>query len=182
MNCNEPSKVSSFSAEPAGIFVPKPGGAYEGGGEKVKEEKDEDNGRDEQSEEEEEEPIRTSITLPPDYSVSSETIRSQSDAVDLKLLLKVPEENPGDATAHSVHDSSDEGRSKGTVISASCVGLTGFLFLLYKFTPLRSILDPRIRNTKKNLMNEVQRSNELQSLDYNFDPTTMDVNRYNIGY
>ncbi|KMZ96048.1 hypothetical protein PVNG_05986 [Plasmodium vivax North Korean] len=35
-------------------------------------------------------------------------------------------------TPYPLPDSADEGRSNGTIISTSCVGLTGFLFLLYK--------------------------------------------------
>ncbi|VUZ95007.1 PIR protein [Plasmodium vivax] len=83
---------------------------------------------------------------------------------------------------HSLNDYSDNVKSTGTIISASSVGTIGFLFLVYKFTPLRSMLDPRIRNTKKNLINGVQGSNELKSQDYDLDSTVMDFNRYNIGY
>ncbi|SCA83665.1 VIR protein [Plasmodium vivax] len=86
------------------------------------------------------------------------------------------------SNVQSINDSSDNVKSNGTIISASSVGTIGFLFLLYKFTPLRSVLDPRIRKTKSNLKNGVQGSNELQSQEYNFDPTDMDFNRYNIGY
>ncbi|KMZ95057.1 hypothetical protein PVMG_05584 [Plasmodium vivax Mauritania I] len=56
------------------------------------------------------------------------------------------------------------------------------LILQMRFTPLRSMLDPRIRNTKKNLINRVQGSKELQSQNFDFDPTDMDFNRYSIGY
>ncbi|GAB69458.1 hypothetical protein PCYB_002070 [Plasmodium cynomolgi strain B] len=55
-------------------------------------------------------------------------------------------------------------------------------FFKYQFTPLRSMLDPVIRKTKKNLMNSVQGSNELKSQDNDFYPTDMDLNRYNIAY
>ncbi|KMZ95668.1 hypothetical protein PVMG_05812 [Plasmodium vivax Mauritania I] len=103
-------------------------------------------------------------------------------AVTLGLPDRTSEENIDGVSDNSVTDSADDGKSTGTIISASSVGTVGFLFLLYKFTPLRSMLDPRIRNTKKNLINRVQGSNELQSQNFDFDPTDMDFNRYNIGY
>ncbi|KMZ89792.1 hypothetical protein PVMG_06060 [Plasmodium vivax Mauritania I] len=98
------------------------------------------------------------------------------------LSRKLHEGDKGDANLYSHPDSTDNGRSNGTIISASGVGLTGFLFLLYKFTPIRTWIDPRIRKTKNELRNGVNQSNELQSHDYNFDHATMDINVYNIAY
>ncbi|CAG9472700.1 unnamed protein product [Plasmodium vivax] len=92
------------------------------------------------------------------------------------------EQKSQSVTEHSVTDSSNDGKSTGTIITTSSVGTVGFLFLIYKFTPLRSMLDPRIRKTRNNLMNGVQGSNELQSQDYHFYPQDAPFNRYNIGY
>ncbi|VUZ99815.1 PIR protein [Plasmodium vivax] len=69
-----------------------------------------------------------------------------------------------------------------TITSASLVGVPSIIFLLYKFSPVRTWLDPRIRKTKSDLRNSIQGSNELQSHDYNFDTTNMDFNRFNVGY
>ncbi|SCA83696.1 VIR protein [Plasmodium vivax] len=69
-----------------------------------------------------------------------------------------------------------------TITSASFVGIPSIIFLLYKFTPLRTVLDPRIRKTKHMLKDGVQGSNELQSHDYDFYPPDEDINRYNIAY
>ncbi|SCA83352.1 Plasmodium vivax Vir protein, putative, partial [Plasmodium vivax] len=69
-----------------------------------------------------------------------------------------------------------------TITSASMVGIPSIIFLLYKFTPIRTWIDPRIRKTKNVLRNGVNESNELQSNDYNFDHADMDINRYNIAY
>ncbi|SCA60327.1 Plasmodium vivax Vir protein, putative [Plasmodium vivax] len=78
--------------------------------------------------------------------------------------------------------SDGNGSSMKTITSASLVGVPSIIFLLYKFSPVRTWLDPRIRKTKSELMNSVQGSNELQSHDYNFDTTNMDFNRFNVGY
>ncbi|SCA60566.1 Plasmodium vivax Vir protein, putative [Plasmodium vivax] len=79
-------------------------------------------------------------------------------------------------------NSPENGSPIKTITSASLVGIPSIIFLLYKFSPIRTWLDPRIRKTKSELMNSVQGSNELQSHDYNFDTTNMDFNRFNVGY
>ncbi|CAI7721711.1 PIR protein [Plasmodium vivax] len=79
-------------------------------------------------------------------------------------------------------DIQGNGSSMKTITSASLVGVPSIIFLLYKFSPIRTWLDPRIRKTKSDLRNSVQGSNELQSHDYNFDTTNMDFNRFNVGY
>ncbi|CAG9480126.1 unnamed protein product [Plasmodium vivax] len=109
------------------------------------------------------------------------SFRSKDDALGQDLQPGHDQNAEGD-TDLLVLDSSDDGKSTGTIISTSSVGTVGFLFLLYKFTPLRSMLDPRIRKTRNNLMNGVQGTNELQSQDYDFYPQDAPFNRYNIGY
>ncbi|SCA60862.1 Plasmodium vivax Vir protein, putative [Plasmodium vivax] len=79
-------------------------------------------------------------------------------------------------------DSTDNKSSTGSIVSASSLGIIGISFLLYKFTPFRSWIDPRIRKTKDNLINQNQVYNELQYHEHNYDPTDMDFNRYNIAY
>ncbi|VUZ93439.1 PIR protein [Plasmodium vivax] len=80
------------------------------------------------------------------------------------------------------YNSPDNGSPTKTIASASLVGVPSIIFLLYKFSPVRTWLDPRIRKTKSDLRNSIQGSNELQSHDYNFDTTNMDFNRFNVGY
>ncbi|SCA59952.1 Plasmodium vivax Vir protein, putative [Plasmodium vivax] len=106
----------------------------------------------------------------------------QGDYARQDLSIGNPEGYTDVNNVQSLNDSPDNVKSSGTIISASSVGTIGFLFLLYKFTPLRSMIDPRIRNTKNNLINGVQGGNELQSQNIGFYPTDMDFNRYNIGY
>ncbi|SCA59817.1 Plasmodium vivax Vir protein, putative [Plasmodium vivax] len=120
--------------------------------------------------------------LPNQHSSHGDLPKLPDDAVTQDLPQGPTEDNTHGVSDNSITDSADESKSTGTIISASSVGTVGFLFLLYKFTPLRSMLDPRIRNTKKNLINGVQGSNELQSQNFDFDPTDMDFNRYSIGY
>ncbi|SCA60250.1 Plasmodium vivax Vir protein, putative [Plasmodium vivax] len=78
--------------------------------------------------------------------------------------------------------SDGNGSSMKTITSASLVGVPSIIFLLYKFSPVRTWLDPRIRKTKSDLRNSIQGSNELQSHDYNFHTTNMDFSRINVGY
>ncbi|VUZ93657.1 PIR protein [Plasmodium vivax] len=85
--------------------------------------------------------------------------------------------SPGSGTG-----SEGNGSPTKTIASASLVGVPSIIFLLYKFSPIRTWLDPRIRKTKSDLRNSIQGSNELQSHDYNFDTTNMDFNRFNVGY
>ncbi|CAI7723941.1 Plasmodium vivax Vir protein, putative [Plasmodium vivax] len=85
--------------------------------------------------------------------------------------------SPGSGTG-----SEGNGSPTKTIASASLVGVPSIIFLLYKFSPVRTWLDPRIRKTKSDLRNSIQGSNELQSHDYNFDTTNMDFNRFNVGY
>ncbi|VUZ99700.1 PIR protein [Plasmodium vivax] len=113
------------------------------------------------------------------------------------LLLSLRLEDP--SAGHVLHDtlpvpepsmistgldtgSDGNGSSMKTITSASLVGVPSIIFLLYKFSPVRTWLDPRIRKTKSDLRNSIQGSNELQSHDYNFDTTNMDFNRINVGY
>ncbi|SCA60114.1 Plasmodium vivax Vir protein, putative [Plasmodium vivax] len=112
----------------------------------------------------------------------NERDRERRGSPDNDLSRKSYEGDIGEADSHSIPDSTENGNSNGTIISASGVGLTGFLFLLYKFTPIRTWIDPRIRKTKKELRNGINESNELQSHDYNFHYADMDINRYNIAY
>ncbi|CAI7723147.1 PIR protein [Plasmodium vivax] len=98
------------------------------------------------------------------------------------LSMRIPEGGTLVDNLPSISNSTDNPRSNGTIISASCVGLTGFLFLLYKFTHLRTVLDPRIRKTKNMLKDGVQGSNELLLQDYNLFPPDVDTNKYNIAY
>ncbi|SCA60575.1 Plasmodium vivax Vir protein, putative [Plasmodium vivax] len=114
-------------------------------------------------------------------AVTLATSISPDDVVVHDLQPDLHQNSQG-VTEHSVPDSSKDGKSTGTIISASSVGTVGFLFLLYKFTPLRSMLDPRIRKTRNNLMNGVQGSHELQSQDYDLYSQDAPFNRYNIGY
>ncbi|VUZ93679.1 PIR protein [Plasmodium vivax] len=79
-------------------------------------------------------------------------------------------------------NSVENGNPMRTIASASLVGIPSIVFLLYKFTPFRALVDPHIRKTKKMLMNPVNDNNEFQSHDYNFNETNMDFNRYNIAY
>ncbi|SCA59775.1 VIR protein [Plasmodium vivax] len=79
-------------------------------------------------------------------------------------------------------NSAETGSPMRTIASASLVGIPSIVFLLYKFTPFRALVDPHIRKTKKMLMNPVNDNNEFQSHDYNFNETNMDFNRYNIAY
>ncbi|VUZ99876.1 PIR protein [Plasmodium vivax] len=115
-------------------------------------------------------------TVPPLLTSTSPEVTLDQD------LQTGHDQNAEGDTDLLVPDSSNDGKSTGTIISTSSVGTVGFLFLLYKFTPLRSMLDPRIRKTRNNLMNGVQGSNELQSQDYDFYPQDAPFNRYNIGY
>ncbi|SCA83570.1 Plasmodium vivax Vir protein, putative [Plasmodium vivax] len=80
------------------------------------------------------------------------------------------------------NSSGSNGSSNGTIIPISLVGTFCSLFLLYKFTPIRSMIDPRIRKTKKTLENPMQRSDELNPHDHNDYFTIVDINRYNVGY
>ncbi|SCA59991.1 Plasmodium vivax Vir protein, putative [Plasmodium vivax] len=109
-------------------------------------------------------------------------VQSGRGSPDNDLSRKSYESDKGDVNLYSLPDSTENGNSNGTIISASGVGLTGFLFILYKFTPIRTWIDPRIRKTKKELRNGINESNELQSHDYNFHYADMDINRYNIAY
>ncbi|KMZ76898.1 hypothetical protein PVIIG_05826 [Plasmodium vivax India VII] len=109
-------------------------------------------------------------------------IQLKGGSSDSALSRKTYEGDMSDADPYSIPDSTENGNSNGTIISASGVRLTGFLFLLYKFTPIRTWIDPRIRKTKKDLRSGVNESNELQPHDYNFDHADMDINRYNIAY
>ncbi|SCA60341.1 Plasmodium vivax Vir protein, putative [Plasmodium vivax] len=129
-------------------------------------------------------PLTNSFAIPPldgPHIISSSSFISTDDAVG-QHLQPTQEENAEGVTDLLAPDSSYDGKSTGTIISASSVGTVGFLFLLYKFTPLRSMLDPRIRKTRNNLMNGVQGSHELQSQDYDLYSQDAPFNRYNIGY
>ncbi|SCA60424.1 Plasmodium vivax Vir protein, putative [Plasmodium vivax] len=84
--------------------------------------------------------------------------------------------------SHLGTSSEGNGSHIKTITSASMVGVPSIIFLLYKFTPIRTWIDPRIRKTKNVLRKGVNESNELQSNDYNFDHADMDINRYNIAY
>ncbi|KMZ96447.1 hypothetical protein PVNG_05432 [Plasmodium vivax North Korean] len=57
-----------------------------------------------------------------------------------------------------------------------------FSFHKYQFTPIRSMIDPQIRKTKKTLKDPVQISNELQPHEHNDYLKNVDINRYNVGY
>ncbi|SCA60727.1 VIR protein [Plasmodium vivax] len=85
--------------------------------------------------------------------------------------------SPGSGTG-----SEGNGSPTKTIASASLVGVPSIIFLLYKFSPIRTWLDPRIRKTKSELKNSIQGSDEVQPHGYNFDITNMDFNRYNVGY
>ncbi|CAI7718695.1 Plasmodium vivax Vir protein, putative [Plasmodium vivax] len=94
----------------------------------------------------------------------------------------LPQGGDGMINQNLVTNSPENGSPTKTIASASLVGVPSIIFLLYKFSPIRTWLDPRIRKTKSELMNSAQGSNELQSHDYNFDTTNMDFNRFNVGY
>ncbi|KNA00990.1 hypothetical protein PVNG_03097 [Plasmodium vivax North Korean] len=94
----------------------------------------------------------------------------------------LPDGEGDKVTPHLGISSDGNGSPIKTITSASMVGIPSIIFLLYKFTPIRTWIDPRIRKTKDVLRNGVNESNELQSNDYNFDHADMDINRYNIAY
>ncbi|CAI7718373.1 PIR protein [Plasmodium vivax] len=119
-------------------------------------------------------------------------VQSPQDAV---LPLQLRDRGPGHVLSETPPapdgfmlnpglDTGSEGNGNPikTITSASLVGVPSIIFLLYKFSPVRTWLDPRIRKTKSDLRNSIQGSNELQSHDYNFDTTNMDFNRFNVGY
>ncbi|VUZ93438.1 PIR protein [Plasmodium vivax] len=119
-------------------------------------------------------------------------VQSQQDAVlslrreDPSADHVLPDTFPGpEGFMHTPGlDTGSEGNGNPikTITSASLVGVPSIIFLLYKFSPVRTWLDPRIRKTKSDLRNSIQGSNELQSHDYNFDTTNIDFNRFNVGY
>ncbi|KMZ90577.1 variable surface protein Vir21 [Plasmodium vivax Mauritania I] len=83
---------------------------------------------------------------------------------------------------HSSPTSEGTSRKTSTVASVSSVGIGFTLFLLYKFTPVGSFLYPRVQNIKNKINNLIGGQTEVQQDAYNFYPTHMDNNRFNIAY
>ncbi|GAB69596.1 hypothetical protein PCYB_003450, partial [Plasmodium cynomolgi strain B] len=101
---------------------------------------------------------------------------------DKDLSSGLPKDEGYGVTSHLGTSSEGNGSPMKTIASASLVGIPSIIFLLYKFTPIRTWIDPRIRTSKIELNNFFQGSNELQSHDYNLDTSYMDFKRFNIAY
>ncbi|CAI7723116.1 PIR protein [Plasmodium vivax] len=97
-------------------------------------------------------------------------------------LHRSTETNQHMANAHSSPTSEVTSRKTSTVASVSSVGIGCTLYLLYKFTPAGSLLYPRVQNIKNKINNLIGGQTEVQQDAYNFYPTHMDNNRFNIAY
>ncbi|GAB69473.1 CYIR protein [Plasmodium cynomolgi strain B] len=62
------------------------------------------------------------------------------------------------------------------------IGVATISYLLYKFTPVGSLLYPRVQKIKNTIQNIIRGRNEVKQDIYNFYPPYMDINRFNIEY
>ncbi|SBT73282.1 PIR protein [Plasmodium ovale] len=74
------------------------------------------------------------------------------------------------------------GSSMATVLPVSFVGTFSVLFLLYKFTPFRSFLNPQIQRMKNLWKNEDQETKELLINNYETEDFDSENKEYNITY
>ncbi|SBT58069.1 PIR Superfamily Protein [Plasmodium ovale wallikeri] len=74
------------------------------------------------------------------------------------------------------------GSSMATVLPVSFVGTFSVLFLLYKFTPFRSFLNPQIQRMKSLWKSEDQETKELLINNYETEDYDSENKEYNITY
>ncbi|SBT84839.1 PIR protein [Plasmodium ovale] len=87
---------------------------------------------------------------------------------------------------HSYNSPSDNPNTRGstipTVLSFSFVGIFCTLFLLYKFTPFRSLLHTRLGIIKNMLKMKNEKNNQLLSSEYEHDFANVNNSNYGITY
>ncbi|GAB69500.1 CYIR protein [Plasmodium cynomolgi strain B] len=87
-------------------------------------------------------------------------------------------------TQHSTEISEVAEASSTIALTAGIplIGVAAISYLLYKFTPVGSLLYPQVQKIKSKIQNLIRGRKEVQQDGYNFYPTYMDINRFNIEY
>ncbi|SBT55730.1 PIR Superfamily Protein [Plasmodium ovale wallikeri] len=95
---------------------------------------------------------------------------------------QLTESEDAEIDSQTTEDSGLTGSSMATVLPVSFVGTFSVLFLLYKFTPFRSFLNPQIQRMKSLWKNEDQEANELLINNYETEDSDTENKEYNITY
>ncbi|SBT54340.1 PIR Superfamily Protein [Plasmodium ovale wallikeri] len=107
---------------------------------------------------------------------------------DNQLEYKFPEDKQllvdedTEVNSQTTEDPGLTGSSMATVLPVSFVGTFSVLFLLYKFTPFRSFLNPQIQRMKNLWKNEDQETEELLINNYETEDFDSENKEYNITY
>ncbi|SBT73147.1 Plasmodium vivax Vir protein, putative [Plasmodium ovale] len=96
--------------------------------------------------------------------------------------IQLPESEDAEVDSQTAQDPGLTGSSMATVLPVSFVGTFSVLFLLYKFTPFRSFLNPQIQRMKSLWKNEDQETEELLINNYETEDFDSENKEYNITY
>ncbi|SBT57666.1 PIR Superfamily Protein [Plasmodium ovale wallikeri] len=95
---------------------------------------------------------------------------------------QIPQDEDAEVYSQTAQDPGLTGSSMATVLPVSFVGTFSVLFLLYKFTPFRSFLNPQIQRMKSLWKSEDQETKELLINNYETEDSDTENKEYNITY
>ncbi|SBS89758.1 PIR Superfamily Protein [Plasmodium ovale curtisi] len=120
---------------------------------------------------------------------SIKCVADQSPLIEDKQLeykfsedKQLPESEDTEVGSQTTEDPGLTGSSMATILPVSFVGIFFVFFLLYKFTPFRSLLHPQIQRMKRLWKNEEQKTKELLINNYETEDSDSENKGYNITY